>query len=56
MTSQIAGCASPATEYCLLTDYIYFEDKAVIADLIVKDEDLVRSIVTHNETRAKLCD
>jgi hypothetical protein len=51
----LSGCANPATEYCLITDYIPFGSQETVTHLMEHDKELVRGVVKHNEVRQRLC-
>jgi len=52
----LAGCAQPEGNYCDIASTLYFESNQVVDYLAENDENLLREIVIHNETRAKLCE
>ena len=51
----LAGCAQPATNYCLISSPLLFEDEGVVAFLLEHDKALLQDVVVHNETYAKIC-
>ena len=52
----LAGCTQPEGNYCDIVSTLYFESNQVVDYLSENDENLLREIVIHNETRAKLCE
>ena len=52
----LAGCAKPEGNYCDIASTLYFESNEVVDYLAENDENLLREIVIHNETRASLCE
>ena len=52
----LAGCAQPEGNYCDIASTLYFESNQVVDYLSENDENLLREIVIHNETRASLCE
>ena len=53
----LAGCGATISgdSYCDLSSSILFSEQSVIDDLAVSDPQLLRQIVTHNETRQAAC-
>lgn len=51
----LAGCAQPSGNYCDIASTLYFDSDQVVDYLAENDENLLRDIVIHNETRARLC-
>jgi len=53
----VAGCGVTVTgdTYCDVSSDILFSEQSVIEDLAVSDPQLLRQIVTHNETRQSVC-
>ena len=53
----LAGCGTTISgdTYCDLSSSIMFGEQSVIDDLAVSDPQLLRQIVTHNETRQAVC-
>jgi hypothetical protein len=51
-----SGCAQTTSgDYCDIASPILFADKDVVKYLSQNDTILLREIVIHNETQAKLC-
>jgi len=44
-----------ASDFCAIAEPIFFDSDAIVDILMREDEDLVRSIVTHNEQVERLC-
>lgn len=53
-SALVSGCANPGN-YCDIASSIYFGSDDTVEWLAHNDEDLLRSVVGHNETRARLC-
>ena len=53
----VAGCGTTISgdTYCDLSSNIMFGEQSVIDDLAASDPQLLRQIVTHNETRQAIC-
>jgi hypothetical protein len=53
----LAGCGTTISgdTYCDLSRSIMFGEQSVIDDLAASDPQLLRQIVTHNETRQAVC-
>jgi len=51
----LAGCVKPQGNYCDLTTTLYFDEGQVVDYLAENDDGLLKEIVIHNETRARLC-
>ena len=50
------GCAQKTSgNYCDIASPLYFENQDVVKFLSQNDTILLREIVIHNETQAKLC-
>jgi len=50
----LSGCvAVPSNSYCDIARPIYFSGEEVVESI---DEDLLRDIITHNETWEAICD
>ena len=52
----LAGCAQPEGNYCDIASMLYFDSNQVVDYLAENDENLLKEIVIHNETRARLCE
>ena len=57
VSALVAGCGATISgdTYCDLSSSILFSEQSVIDDLAVSDPQLLRQIVTHNETRQAAC-
>jgi len=57
LNGLLAGCGTAINgdTYCDLASNIFFGEQSVIDDLAVSDPQLLRQIVTHNETRERVC-
>ena len=57
LPALLAGCGTTikGDTYCDLSSSIMFGEQSVINDLAVSDPQLLRQIVTHNETRQAVC-
>ena len=57
LPALLAGCGTAISgdTYCDLSSDILFSEQSVIEDLAVSDPQLLRQIVTHNETRQAVC-
>ncbi len=53
----VAGCGTTINgdTYCDLSSIIMFDEQSVVDDLADSDPALLRQIVTHNETRERVC-
>ena len=52
----LSGCAgTPTSNYCLITSPLLFDSQATIDFLLESDKDLLRGVVTHNETFEEIC-
>ena len=51
----LSGCVKTSGNYCDISTTLYFDKMGVIDYLSVHDEQLLKDIVIHNETRAELC-
>lgn len=51
----LAGCAQSSGNYCDIASTLYFDSNRVVDYLAKNDENLLKEIVIHNETRARLC-
>lgn len=51
LSSVASGCATVTSEYCLIAEPIVYTDE----DVEVISDELVRSVLTHNEKYDTLC-
>jgi hypothetical protein len=53
----LSGCATISGDtYCDIAAPLYFENEDTVNFLIEKDEDLLKTILIHNETHQKVCE
>ena len=57
LPALVAGCGTTISgdTYCDLSQVITFGEQSVIDELSASDPLLLRQIVTHNETRERVC-
>lgn len=51
----LSGCNTSTGNYCDITSALYFDSERVVDYLAENDQNLLKEIVIHNETRSKLC-
>ena len=52
----LSGCVVTGSEYCDISQYLYFDSEESLHILNNTDPRLVRDIVTHNSVRESVCE
>lgn len=51
----MSGCVSAGSEYCDISNFLFFDSEESLNILVETDPRLVRDIVKHNSVRESVC-
>lgn len=51
----LSGCVATGSEYCDVSNFLYFDSEESLNSLTETDPYLVRDIVSHNSVREAVC-